>query len=124
MRIERRRRIGNEIQRLLPELIRNEVRDPRVTGLITVTDVDVSPDLAHAKVFVTALGEPGTIEVTLLGLRHCAPFLRSELARRLRMRTIPELRFVYDASVERGARLSQLIQEAVASEHDGPHKKR
>jgi ribosome-binding factor A len=111
----REQRIGQEIQRLLPDLIRNEVRDPRVTGLITVTTVEVSHDLAHAKVFVTILGEDAAAAGTLDALNHCGSFLRSALSKRMRLRSVPALKFVYDASVERGARLTRLIESAVGS---------
>ena len=109
----RERRLGQEIQRLLPDLIRDEVKDPRVaTGLITITAVEVSSDLSIAKVFVTVLGSPDP-EGTLDALNRASAFLRSELAPRLRVRTVPSLRFVYDTSVERGVRLTRLIEEAV-----------
>ena len=113
----RERRLGQEIQRLLPELMRQELKDPRVTGLTTVTAVEVSADLSHAKVFVTVLGSPDP-GVTLEGLNHGSGFLRSALAQRLRARTVPALRFVYDASVERGARLTRLIESAVREDRD------
>lgn len=109
----RSRRIGEQIQRELSEIIRAELKDRRV-GLVTITDVEVTPDHAHAKVFFTLLGDAGQIETTLRALEHAAGFLRSQLARRIRLRTIPELQFKYDASVERGARLSRLIDEAVS----------
>jgi len=112
----RENRVGQEIQRLLPDLIRNEVRDPRVTGLITVTMVEVSHDLAHAKVFVTVLGDESVTASTLEGLDHCAAFLRSALSQRMRVRTVPALKFVYDESVERGARLTRLIETALESQ--------
>ena len=98
------------IQREVSELIRLEVRDPRI-GMITITSVDVSPDLSHAKVFFTLL-EKDKLEDTLLGLKRSAGFLRSQLARRIKMYTTPELRFEYDESVERGDRLSRLIDAA------------
>jgi ribosome-binding factor A len=109
----RSRRIGEQIQRELSEIIRAELKDRRV-GLVTITDVEVTPDHAHAKVFFTLLGDAGQIETTLRALEHAAGFLRSQLARRIRLRTVPELQFKYDASVERGARLSRLIDEAVS----------
>jgi len=95
------------MQRDLSELIRLELRDPRV-GMITITSVDVSPDLSHAKVFFTML-EKDKLEDTLHGLKRSAGFLRSQLARRIKMYTTPELRFTYDESVERGDHLSRLI---------------
>jgi ribosome-binding factor A len=103
----RPQRLGDLIQRDLSELIRLELRDPRV-GMITITSVDVSPDLSHAKVFFTVL-EKQTLAQTIEGLKRSAGFLRSQLARRTKMYTTPELRFEYDESVERGDRLSRLI---------------
>ncbi|MPZ45386.1 MAG: 30S ribosome-binding factor RbfA [Betaproteobacteria bacterium] len=113
----RGRRQGQEIQRLLPDLLRLELKDPRVTGMITVTAVEVSHDLSQAKVFVTVLGSPDT-ELTLEGLNRGSAFLRSGLAQRLRSRTVPALHFVYDASVERGVELTRLIESAVRDDRD------
>jgi ribosome-binding factor A len=107
-------RVAREIQRELAVLIREEVKDPRV-GMITLTDVEVSQDYAHAKVFYTSLAGDAAPE-TARGLKHAAPFLRSQLSQRLKLRVVPDLRFVYDSSVEGGMRLSQLIDEAVASD--------
>ena len=107
----RPQRLGDLIQREVSDLIRLEVRDPRV-GMITITSVDVSPDMSHAKVFFTIL-EKQKLQDTLDGLKRSAGFLRSQLARRLKIYTTPELRFEYDESVERGDRLSRLIDSAV-----------
>ena len=107
----RPQRLGDLIQREVSELIRLEMRDPRV-GMLTITSVDVSPDLSHAKVFFTVL-EKDKLPEMLAGLRRAAGFLRSQLARRLGMYTTPELRFEYDESVERGDRLSRLIDSAL-----------
>ncbi|HKU45571.1 MAG TPA: 30S ribosome-binding factor RbfA [Burkholderiales bacterium] len=104
----RPQRLGDLIQREVSELIRLEVRDPRV-GMITITSVDVSPDLSHAKIFFTVL-EKQKLADTLAGLRRSAGFLRSQLARRIKMYTTPQLRFEYDESVERGDHLSRLIE--------------
>lgn len=109
----RGRRIADQIQRELSEIIRLELKDPRV-GMITITDVEVSQDNAHAKIFFTALGEPVQQEAAGRALNHAAGFLRSELAQRLKLRTVPQLRFDYDVSVERGMRLSELIDQAVS----------
>ena len=107
----RPQRLGDLIQREVSELIRLELRDPRV-GMITVTSVDVSPDMSHAKVFFTML-EKGKLEDTLHGLKRSAGFLRSQLARRIKMYTTPELRFEYDESVERGDHISRLIDSVI-----------
>ena len=103
----RPQKLGDLIQRELADLLRRELRDPRV-GMITITSVDVSPDLSHAKVFFT-LFEKQHLQDVLAGLRRAAGFLRSQLARRIKVYTTPELRFVFDESVERGDRLSRLI---------------
>ena len=110
----RSRRIAEQIQRELSDVVRLELKDPRV-GMITITDVEVSPDHAQATVFFTLLGDEERVQSTTKALGHAAGYLRTQLARRIRLRTAPQLQFKYDASVERGARLSRLIDEAVSS---------
>lgn len=112
----RSRRVGEQMQRELALLIQQELKDPRL-GMITVSGVEVTRDFAHAKVFVTVLSDDtAQVEKSLEGLRHAAGFLRRELGRRMQLRAIPELHFVHDASVERGTRLSALIDQAVAAD--------
>jgi ribosome-binding factor A len=111
----RERRMGQEIQRLLPDLLRNELKDPRLTGIVTITAVEVSHDLSHAKVFFTVLGSSDN-DQTVEALNRGSTFLRSALAQRMRTRTVPALRFVFDTSVERGVRLTRLIESAVREE--------
>jgi ribosome-binding factor A len=118
----RSRRIAEQIQRELSDIIRLELKDPRV-GMITITDVDVSPDHAHATVFFTLLGNEDRVKATTSALGHAAGYLRTQLARRIRLRTAPQLQFKYDASVERGARLSRLIDEAISSSTGGSGRK-
>jgi len=103
----RPQKLGDQIQREVSDLLMRELRDPRV-GMITITSVDVSPDLSHAKVFFT-LFEKDKLPDTLAGLKRASGYLRSQLARRIKLYTTPELRFEYDESVERGDRLSRLI---------------
>ncbi len=117
----RGRRIADQIQRELSEIIRLELKDPRV-GLVTITDVEVSQDNAHAKVFVTSLGELVQQEAAVCALDHASGFLRSKLSNQLKLRTVPQLHFQYDASIERGMRLSKLIDDAVAGGVDGDFK--
>ncbi len=107
-------RIAEQIQRELAELIRLELKDPRV-GMVTLTDVEVTADYAHAKVFFTMLGIDDQIAAATAGLNHAAGFLRHELGQRIKLRGIPQLHFIYDESVERGVRLSRLIDEAVGT---------
>lgn len=106
----RPRKVADLIQRELSDLLRREVRDPRV-GMVTITAVDVSPDLSHAKVFFTLL-QPERKPETEKALQRAAGYLRSQIAHRIKLYTTPELRFVYDESIERGDHLSQLIDKA------------
>jgi len=114
MSTQRSARIADQIQRELAGIVRTELRDPRVGSLVTLTGVELSRDQSHAKVFFTVLGAPSDVDGALEGLQRAAGFLRSELAHRLSTRSVPELHFHYDESVERGMRLSKLIDEAVA----------
>ncbi len=106
-------RIADQIQRELSELIREGLRDPRVK-LVTITGVELTRDQSHAKVFFTTLGTTEEAQACGEGLERAAGFLRGGLAHRLSTRTVPELHFAYDESIERGVRLSRLIDEAVA----------
>ena len=117
----RNRKIADAIQRELSELIRLEMRDPRVT-MVTLTDVEVARDNAHAKVFFTSLGNEAQVESCRHGLQSAAGFLRSQLAHRLTIRTVPQLHFEVDTSVERGVRLSKLIDDAVADDARHPEE--
>jgi ribosome-binding factor A len=105
-------RLSHLLQREIAELVRTEVKDPRVSG-ITVLDVEVSRDLAHATVFFSMLSEQGHLEAEQ-ALNHAGGFLRHELGRRLSVRTVPQLRFRYDPTEERAMELSKLIDDAVA----------
>ncbi|MGA7983509.1 MAG: 30S ribosome-binding factor RbfA [Chromatiaceae bacterium] len=114
---DRTERLGSELRRELAGILREEVKDPRL-GLITVQEVRVSRDLAHAKVFFTCfpVDEGGREQERLLNGR-LAGFVRHELARRIRLRAVPELHFVHDDSIRQGERLANLIDEAVADGH-------
>jgi ribosome-binding factor A len=103
--------VADLIQRELSDLLRRDVRDPHV-GMVTLTSVDVAPDLSHAKVYFTILDKAKQSETTK-ALQRAAGFLRSQLSHRMNMYTTPALRFVYDESVERGDRLSRLIDSVV-----------
>ena len=108
-------RVADQIQRDLAEIIAHELKDPRV-GMITLTEVQVTPDYAHAKVFFTTLiDDPVSVENTLAGLRAAARFIRGQLGRRLTIHTTPELHFIHDTSTARGMELSKLIDEANAT---------
>jgi len=111
----RGQRVADQIQRDLAEIIALELKDPRV-GMVTITEVQVTPDYAHAKVFFTMLPDnPEAVRNTLNGLSKAAGFIRNQLGRRLTIHTIPELHFVHDTSTLRGMELSKLIDEANAT---------
>jgi ribosome-binding factor A len=116
---QRAQRVGDQIQRELADLFANEVKDPRV-GRITLTAVEVAADLGHANVFFTHLAGKEHAKETIAALTRTAGFLRSELARRLDLYSVPQLHFVYDDSIESGMRLSNLIDRAVAEDKTHP----
>ena len=116
-------RVAEQIQRDLAELLRLEVKDPRI-GMVTLTDVEVTSDYAHAKVFFTTLGDSDQIAAATEGLNRAAGFLRHELGHRIKLRSIPQLHFIHDESVERGVRLSQLIDAAVSGDSSDKKKTR
>ncbi len=105
-------RVNDLLREELSELIQREVKDPRVAqGLTTIIEVEVSPDLRHATVFVSHLGDEAERDEVIRGLQRAAHFLQTELMHRLDMRRVPELVFRFDPSIERGARLASLIHE-------------
>ena len=107
-------RVAEQIRRELAELIQLELKDPRVS-LVTLTDVEISPDYTHAKVFYTSLAGSDHLAEIAEGLLRASSFLRRELGKRISIHHLPELHFVYDTSVERGTYLSHLIDQAVHS---------
>ena len=111
----RTRRVGEQVRRDLAQLIRDEIDDPRMV-MVSITAVEVTRDLAHAKVYVTALGDPGERDRIVVALNQAAPMLRYELGRKMHIRTVPRLRFMYDEVVERVARRSSRREDAVAAD--------
>jgi ribosome-binding factor A len=109
-------RVADQIQRELAILIQQEVKDPRV-GMVTITAVKVSKEFENALVYFTVMGDDAAVASTTEGLTKAAGFIRSELAHRLKLRTTPQLQFVYDTSIDDGARLSALINKAIKSDH-------
>lgn len=106
-------RIAQQMQREIAELVRLRINDPRVR-LVTITGVEVAGDYSHAKIFFTRLD--GKHEEAQQGLESASGFIRSQLAHSIKLRIMPQLHFVFDASVERGSHLSQLIDQAIASD--------
>ena len=112
----RSERTGKLIQREISELLERQVNDPRLSSLISVTDVSVSLDLKHAKVFISAMGDESDREEMLAGFNRASGFFRRELSSQLKMRCPPELTFHYDDSIERGARLLKMMSELTSDE--------
>ena len=113
----RQERVAEQIRRELAALIDSELKDPRI-GMISITSVEVTPDYAHAKVFFSMLAGREHVDGVLSGLESAAGFLRRELGRRIRIHTTPQLHFLFDPSLERGAELTKLIEEAVTISRD------
>lgn len=113
----RTQRVGGQIQRELAQIIQQEVRDPRV-GFITISEVEVSRDLGHAKIFVTLLDPKQDVVETLRALNKAGGFLRKLLGKRIVMRVVPELHFVYDNSLDTGARVDALLHRVAAEQRD------
>jgi ribosome-binding factor A len=107
-------RVSEQIQRELAELVRLELKDPRI-GFVTLTGVEVTPDYAHAKIYFSTLDDSHVSEIQA-ALMRASGFLRHGLGRRIRLHNLPALHFEYDPSVAQGARLSKLIDEAVESD--------
>ncbi|MDH3871233.1 MAG: 30S ribosome-binding factor RbfA [Gammaproteobacteria bacterium] len=110
----RTRRVGEQIQRELASLLHEEIKDPRL-GMVSISGVTVSRDLAHAKVYVSVLGDEAAVTASLRVLNNAAGFLRRRLGQQMRIRAVPRLHFHYDQSIEEGARMDALINTAISS---------
>ena len=117
---QRSDRVAEQVRRDLADLIRRDLKDPRV-GMISLTAVELTPDYAHAKVFYATLNSEHLEEIER-GLKRASGFLRRELGRRIHIHTLPELHFVYDNSIERGTSMSQLIDQANALSDQTPEE--
>ena len=116
-------RVNNLIRQEVSELLQRQVKDPRLGSFVTVTEVSTSPDLKYARIFVSRIGDEGEKQETLNGLAAASGFLRSELAKRLELRRVPELRFQWDNSIERGAHLLTLIDKVIGDNTSQQHGK-
>jgi ribosome-binding factor A len=111
----RMRRVNEAVREVISAHIAGDLKDPRI-GFVTVTSVDTSPDLRHARVYVSVLGDESERERALAGLSSSRGFLQAKLNEDLRLKHTPTLAFEYDPSVEHGVRMTRLIEEAVRSE--------
>jgi len=118
MRI-RPERVAETIKREMAGILADKLRDPRLSGMISVTEVEVTPDLSTARIFVSMLAPEEARQKALQALTHSAGFIRHELAPRLGLREMPELRFLLDTSIERGARVEELLRKLERGEPVG-----
>ena len=109
-------RVAQMIRREIADILERRLRDPRFAGLVSVTDVEVTNDLSLARVYVSVLKPGPAREEALSALAHAAGFVRAELAPRLDLREVPEIRFVHDESIERGARVEELLKKLARGE--------
>lgn len=109
-------RINGEVQKELAEIIRGEIKDPRISPLTSVISVEVAPDLKTCKAWISVYGDDRVAEDTLAGLRSAEGYIRRELARRINLRNTPEIRFIVDRSIAYGVKMSKLIDEVAKSD--------
>jgi ribosome-binding factor A len=110
MTTERMRRVDEAMREVLSDVLTHELKDPRV-GFVTVTDVKTSPDLRHARVYVSVLGEPEAVEASLEGLRSAHGFLQGRVGSELRLKNTPALQFIHDDTAERAQRLERILKD-------------
>lgn len=111
--MQRSDRVGDEIQRVIADIIQNEIKDPRLPSMVSVVEVRASRDLSHAHVYISVMGDDKAKKDCAAALRSATGFIRREITSRIRLRVSPELHFVFDESIERGIRMTRLIDEAL-----------
>lgn len=113
-------RVNGEVQRVLAEIIRGEIKDPRISPLCSVVAVEVAPDLKSCKAWISVLGDDEARAATLAGLRSAEGFIKRQLARTINLRNTPDITFVMDQSIEYGVNMSHRIDEVVGNTADRP----
>ena len=108
----RQRRLGELLKHEISELLLRQIKDPRI-GFVSITSVDLTADLRHAKVFVSVMGSESERKSSIAGLRSASGFIKRELGRRLRLKYMPQITIIYDNSIERGSQISALIDSVV-----------
>ena len=111
-------RINGEVQRELSNIIRGEIKDPRIHPMTSVVTVEVAPDLKTCKAYISVLGDEEAQKNTLAGLRSAEGFIRRELAHSINLRNTPEITFILDQSIEFGVRMSKMIDDVTGEKHD------
>lgn len=104
-------RVNGEVHRVLAEIIRSEIKDPRINPMTSVVSVEVAPDLKTCKAWISVLGNEESQKDTLAGLRSAQGYIKNQLARKINLRNTPEIRFIIDQSIEYGVNMSKMIDE-------------
>jgi ribosome-binding factor A len=115
---QRAQRVAEQVKKEIADILRNEIKDPRL-GFVSVTDVELSPDLRYAKVYVSVLGDEQAKKESLEVVTKATGFIRREIGQRLSLRFVPEITFKFDPSIERGARIAELLNEIRKEEGHG-----
>jgi len=115
-------RLNEQVRSDVAELIAREMKDPRLAGLVSVTAAELTPDLRHARIFISVLGSVEDQKRSIQAIRNAAGFLRTQLAARMTTKRAPELHFVLDASIERGQRIMHLLHEIERGDTDHTHE--
>ena len=115
-------RVNTEVLRELSNIIRNEIKDPRIHPMTSVMAVEVAPDLKTCKAYISVLGNQEAQEETMAGLKSAESYVRRQLARNLNLRNTPEIRFLLDQSIEYGVHMSKLIDEVTAKDRNGENE--
>jgi len=118
-RFHRSERVSEELLREISNIIHTQMKDPRITGMISLTRVETSKDLRHATVFVSVYGDDKGKQGTMEALRHGAGFIRSVVGKQMRIRMSPEIDFRLDDSIERGARINSILKDVLQEDDDG-----
>ncbi|MGI6706907.1 MAG: 30S ribosome-binding factor RbfA [Clostridia bacterium] len=119
MNYTRTDRVSEEIKKEVSNIIRDELKDPRIASINSITKVHVTKDLRHAKIYISVLGESEEQKATIDALNHAAGFIRKELGRRIRIRYTPEILFLLDASIAYSVHISKLIDDVTGQKDDG-----
>lgn len=123
MEFSRSERLAEEIKKAASQIINNDIKDPRVSGLISVTKVEMTKDLRHARIFLSIYGEEPEKQKVFEGIKNAEGFIRKELAHRVRMKFIPEISFKMDESIEYGIYIHKLLEEMHEQETNGNEEK-
>lgn len=110
-------RINGEVQRVLAEVIRGEIKDPRISPLTSVVAVEVAPDLKTCKAWISVYGDEQVIKDTLAGLKSAEGYIKNQLAKKINLRNTPEIRFIVDESIAYGVRMSKLIDDVISNDN-------